>query len=211
MKKSACLFYALAISTALNAQDVIPGQTIYSSNFTIDGIPRNCTFYIPLNYSRQETYPLIIVLHDKGSAAKNIIKDYGDILHACADSNSTIIIYPDAVAGTWNDGTEKDSVNDAGYLSILADYFIQRYECNSKQIYVAGFGNGAAMAYKFACDLPVKVAAIASFFNQDNKGACNTVSAPVMPAADIAITANGKLTNEAIGNMFKFFMQYKKE
>ena len=83
MRKISCTFFILLISIAVNAQDAIPGQTIYSSNFNIDNIPRSCTFYIPLGYGKQETYPLVIMLHDKGSSAKSIIKTYGDLFFCC--------------------------------------------------------------------------------------------------------------------------------
>ena len=211
MRKIICTFFLLIISIAVNAQDAIPGQTIYSSNFNIDNIPRNCVFYIPLGYGKHEAYPLVIMLHDKGSSAKNVIKTYGVPLHANADSASAIIIYPDAVAGHWNDGTANDTVNDVGYLSILADYFIQRYQCDPDQVYITGFGNGAAMAYKFACDLPGKAAAVASFFNAGNGGLCNNISVPVLPSTVVSLSANGKLTNATIGYMWKFFMQHKKK
>ncbi|QEC67230.1 hypothetical protein FRZ67_07950 [Panacibacter ginsenosidivorans] len=211
MQKLIYTFFILIASITADAQDAIPGQTIYSSNFNIDNIPRSCTFYIPLDYGKQETYPLVIILHDKGSSAKNVIKTYGDLLHANADSAGAIIIYPDAVDTKWNDGTNKDSVNDVGYLSILTDYFIQRYQCDPDQVYIAGFGNGAAMAHKFACDLPGKVTAIASFFNPDNKGSCNNLLVPVLPVTAISLSANGRLTTTAISNMWKFFMQHKKK
>lgn len=210
MQKIICTFFILIISIALNAQDAIPGQTIYSSNFNIDDIPRNCTFYIPLGYGKHETYPLVIILHDKGSSAKNVIKAYGDIMHSNADKDSAVVIYPDAVAGHWSDGTSNDSVNDVGYLNILADYFIQRYQCNSDQVYIAGFGNGAAMAYKFVCDFPAKAIALASFFDTANKNACTNILVPVLPAAQVT-SANGKLTDATINNMWKFFMQHTKE
>ena len=149
MKKIICMFCALVTSILLYAQDAIPGQTIYSSDFNIDGIARSCTFYIPLDYGKKDDYPLIIILHDSGSNSKNMIKSYGAIMHAHADSVTAIIIYPDAVAGRWNDGTDtKDSINDAGYLSILTDYFIQRYQCNPAQVYIAGFGNGGKLIFE---------------------------------------------------------------
>lgn len=212
MKKAICIFYGLVISMLINAQDAIPAQTIYSSNFNIDGISRICTFYIPLNYGKNNGYPLVVVLHDSGGNAKNTIKNYGELIHKHADSTASIVIYPDAVTGRWIDGSaENDSVNDAGYLSILTDYFIQRYQCNQQQVYVVGFGNGAAMAYHFNCVIPTKVTAIAAFLKKDYKPECNDASLSVMPANEIAFTVEGKLTNATINNMWEFFFQHGKE
>lgn len=209
MKHFVCLFFLLIASISAFTQEAIPGQTIYSSDFDIDGMPRTCTFYIPRDYGKYATYSLVIILHDKGSGAKNIIKSYGDIMHANADSVTAIVIYPDAVAGKWNDGTGNDSINDVGYLSILADYFIQRYQCDPSHVFIAGFGNGANMAYKFSCDLPGKIAAVALFSNTENKVGCANIAVPVMPAA--IIPSSGKVNNTTINNMWKFFMQQRKE
>lgn len=204
MKHFVFLLLIFITSTCSYAQETIPGQTIYSSSFDIDGISRACTFYIPLGYGKSETYPLVIVLHDQGLNAKSIIKNYGDIMHANADSISAIVIYPEAVDGFWNDGTGEDSVNDVGYLSILSDYFVQRYQADPARLFITGFGNGAAMAYRLGCDLPAKVTSLAVFNNTGYKTSCINFSVPV-------IQANDKVGAVTINNAFRFFMLHKKE
>jgi len=148
-------------------------------------------------------YPLLIMLHDKGTDAKTLIKNYGDMLHANADGIPAVIIYPDAVEGKWNDDAA-DSINDVGYLSILVDYFVQRYQCNPEQVFIAGFGNGASMAYRFCCDLPGKVAAVALFSNTGTRPVCSNFTVPLMPEAS-------KVSNAAINTMWQFFMQQVKQ
>ncbi|CAN5757019.1 hypothetical protein BH10BAC2_BH10BAC2_07620 [soil metagenome] len=204
MKHFVFLLLVFITSTCAYTQEVIPGQTIYSSNFDIDGISRTCTFYIPLGYGKSEACPLVIMLHDRGSNAKNIIKSYGDIMHANADSISAIVIYPEAVADGWKDGTEKDSINDVGYLSILTDYFVQRYHADPTRVFITGLGNGAAMAYRFGCDLPGKVAALVAFTNTDSKSNCINLAVPVM-------RVSGKVNAVSINNVFEFFMLHRKE
>lgn len=190
------------------AQNSLAVQTLYNSNFDIDNIPRSCAFYIPLKYGKTDTLPLIIMLHDKNSNVKTLIKNYGDVMHAIADSITAVVIYPLAVAGTWHNSSIKDSVNDVGYISILIDYFVQRYQCSAGQIYIAGIGNGAAMAMRVACDLPAKVAAAAALLYTGNP-ACENLSVPLMHEEN-TITTNGKITNTILNDMWKFFLEHKK-
>ena len=204
MKYLVSLLLVLSTSAYAYAQETIPGQTIYSSNFDIDNISRTCTFYIPLNYGKSEAYPLVLILNDKGSNAKNIIKNYGDMIHAHADSISAIVLYADAVAGGWNDGTGKDSINDVGYLSILTDYFVQRYQADASKVFIIGLGSAAVMAKRFGCDLPGKVAAIVSFSDTVSQNGCTNLAVPIMP-----LKRNVNAVN--IHNAFGFFMLHLKE
>ena len=66
---------------------------------------------------------------------------------------------------TWNAGrccgpAVKKSVDDVTYLSRLIDDLVQYYNVDPKKVYVTGFSNGAMMAYRLACEIPDKIAAI---------------------------------------------------
>jgi polyhydroxybutyrate depolymerase len=150
---------------------------------------------MPLNWGKKDLYPLVVVLHDANSSAKNTIKSLGDIIHAEADSNDCVVLYPDAIAGHWNSKTgtsfpATDSINDAGFISIMVDFFIQQYHCDPQRLYVIGISNGGDMAKLLNCYVANKYAAIASI-NGDKTSPCqnnNTanileVNAPVKEAA----------------------------
>lgn len=209
MKYALLIFFVFSVNIVCFSQQALQGQTIYSSDFNIDDIPRNCLFYIPLNFDKTEDHPLLVMLHDKNSTVKSLIKNYGDAMHTIADSIGAVIIYPSAVAAAWNDGSAKDSINDVGYISILIDYFVQRYQCNGSQVYVAGIGNGASMALKTACNIPSKIAAVAALLFNGNP-LCENFSLPLFPQEKI-ISVNGKVSIQSLHEMFKFFMENKKE
>ncbi|WP_153796292.1 alpha/beta hydrolase family esterase [Foetidibacter luteolus] len=143
------------------AQDMPQGKQVYSSDFVIDEIPRRISFYLPENYGSKDFYPLLIVLPGKKESGNNFIKNYGDELHTSADSAGCVILYPEALASGWHTGS-KDSVNDAGFISIMITYFTQQYRCNPNNIYAAGFETGADMAYRLACNYPHIMTAIAA-------------------------------------------------
>ncbi|MBG9376531.1 hypothetical protein I5907_09820 [Panacibacter sp. DH6] len=184
-------------------QDNLAGQTIYNTDFIIDGIPRNCLFYIPQHHNKEvNQYRLLIVLHDSGSTSKNVVSRYGDVLHAQSDSLQAVVLYPDAAGKTWSTGNAPGSVNDAGFISIIADYFVQRYGCNAKELFVAGLGQGGAMARKLGCDLPSKLAGIADLSASLQPYTCTV---PLLPPDQVQLLQNGRPDTTAFLKMWQFF------
>src|SRR4051812_8853922 len=90
---------------AYSQNDSLKGGVLYSSNFLIDEVKRNFTYYMPVNYGKKDLYSLVIFLHDVGKSSKELIKNYGGKIQAMADTSDCIVIYPDAVAAHWNDKT----------------------------------------------------------------------------------------------------------
>ena len=188
------LLLCFSLSHAFSQYEAIQPQGIYTSDFNIDNIPRLITYYMPLNWGKKDAYPLVVVLHDANSNAKNTIKSLGDVIHAKADSSDCVVLYPDAIAAHWNSKTgapfpATDSINDAGFISIMVDFFIQQYQCDPKRLYVIGTGNGGDMAKLLNCYSTNKYAAIASI-NGDKTNPCQSsntanileVNAPVKEA-----------------------------
>lgn len=194
LKFVSAVLLSFCLSSTFGQYEAIQPQGIYTSEFTIDNIPRLITYYMPQNWGKQEKYPLVVVLHDAGSSAKNNIKSFGDVLHAKADSGNCVVLYPDAVAGHWNSKTgdpfpATDTINDAGFVSMMVDFFIQQYQCAPERLYVIGIGNGGDLAKLMNCERPNKYAAVASI-NGSAAGNCASganvteVSAP----AKVALT-----------------------
>jgi len=187
---------------ASSQYEAIQPQGIYSSEFNIDNIARNITYYMPLNYGKFDTYPLVIVLHDANSSAKNVIKSLGDIIHEAADSNNAIILYPDAIAQHWNSKTgasfaATDSINDVGFISIMTDFFVQQYHCDAARIYVTGIGNGGSMAARLQCDNNKKYNKFASI-NSTEKISCNSATTTQLKVIDAPL-------KQAMAQAFSYF------
>src|SRR4051812_1078485 len=162
------LLFAFFYFASYSQNDSLKGGELYSSNFLIDGIQRNFIYYLPVNYGKQDMYPLVIFLHEENGSGKSIVKNYGSIIQPLADSSDAIVIYPDAVASHWNEkmgdsSPATDTINDVGFISILIDYFRQVYGSNPHQVYVSGLFSGGKLAYRLSCDIPGKVTAIAPF------------------------------------------------
>ncbi len=204
-------FYALLIvfvfvsKTAFCQYDSLKPKGIYTSNFIIDEIPRNLTYYMPQNYGKLETYPLLIVLHDEKSSAMNLIKKWGDLIHDKADSADCVVMYPDAVDGVWKNGKNKDSLNDRMFISIMINFFIQQYHCDASRVYLLGIGAGSNLAYQISCEKNSKVTALATIHSTNtNSPACAGLA--TMPVASFTNEGNGKA---AIGKGCDFLLSHK--
>ena len=156
--------FIISIPQRLYAQteSIVPGN-IYSSHFTIDDRGRDISYYIPVNYAASN-HSLILILADDNEPLQTVLKNYAEILHTKADSTSSIIMYPQAFNGQWHwvDSNYAMPVNDAGFISIMVDYFIQQHRCSPKQVYVIGFGAGGKMGCRLTCELNVSIAAAAN-------------------------------------------------
>ncbi|MFH0735856.1 MAG: PHB depolymerase family esterase [bacterium] len=137
-----------------------------------EGYKRFYLINLPPNYYELNNLPLVIALHGGGGKSSQCEKDYK--LTETADKNGYVIVYPDGVQSdgllkvrTWNAGTccdyaAEQNINDVGFISLIIDEMIKNYKVDSKRVYVTGMSNGAMMAYKLACEIPWKIAAIAA-------------------------------------------------
>lgn len=114
---------------------------------------------------------VVIVLHGEGSDVEQAKRQTG--MSRLAENKGFWVIYPQATnrgsrgMEAWNADTccgdaAVRKVNDVGYISAIIDDVKKRYRIDASRIYVVGHSNGAMLAYKLACEIPDKVAAIAT-------------------------------------------------
>ncbi|MDQ2753812.1 MAG: hypothetical protein M3R72_12385 [Bacteroidota bacterium] len=208
------LFYAFttvfvfASKNVFCQYDSLKPKGIYTSNFIINEIPRNLTYYMPQNYGKFNSYPLLIVLHDEKSSAMNVIKKWGDLIHAKADFADCVVMYPDAVDGVWKKGKNKDSLNDRMFLNIMLNFFIQQYHCDDSRIYLLGIGAGSEVAYQFSCEKNSKITAIATIGKKSiERSEPICADKKELPVVKII---NGETTQVAIDKAIDFLLPQKK-
>ncbi|MGD8753048.1 MAG: PHB depolymerase family esterase [Anaerolineales bacterium] len=139
------------------------------------------------NYTDEKDFPLVIYLHSYGWNAQKGL-DYTQ-LNQVGNAYGFIILYPNANRN-WNSGIGDNPVystpdiDDVGYISALIDAISEQYSIDQEMIYAAGYSNGGFMAYKLACQLSHRIAAIASVsgvFSTSVKDNCNpTRPVPVL-------------------------------
>lgn len=117
-----------------NSGEVLAAKPVkINDSMLIDGVNRTFTIQLPSQYKNSEELPLIIALHGGGGSAARFEVSTG--LSKQADIEN--------------------------FISKLIDTLVFSYKINPHQIYLIGHSNGGMMAYRLACELSTKIAAIA--------------------------------------------------
>jgi polyhydroxybutyrate depolymerase len=120
---------------------------------------------------RAQSFPLIIVLHGSRGRGEVIRAQSG--MDSVAEARRFLVAYPDGTGGRfglntdWNAGeccgnAQHDSVDDIGFLRALIADVSTRLPVDTRRVYVAGFSDGARLAYRAACEMAGELAAVAS-------------------------------------------------
>src|SRR5690606_23231082 len=144
----------------------------YFGKLTVEGRERSFRIQIPEHDDAGSKVPVVFMLHGTGGGASQAERDYGWTEKATREN--FIIVYPEGVPGegrlrirTWNAGkccqyAMDNNVNDVRFVGALLDHLIEKYPVDETRVYVAGMSNGAMLAYRLACEIPARFAAIAT-------------------------------------------------
>jgi polyhydroxybutyrate depolymerase len=93
-------------------------------------------------------------------------------MDSLADADGFLVAYPNGSKGLlalsasdWNAGVccgaaARDHVNDVGFIGALVARVAAHVPVDRRRVYVAGFSDGARMAYRLACESAATIAAI---------------------------------------------------
>lgn len=149
--------------------------------------------YLPNVYDGTKPVPLVLNFHGYTSnAAQQQI--YSNFM-AIADTANFIIAHPEGstILGSqfWNTGLFS-SPDDILFTNDLISFLMAKYNVDFSRIYSCGMSNGGIMSYYLACNLPNRIAAIASVTGSMFNGwytACDP--GRPMPVMEIHGTADG--------------------
>ena len=132
-----------------------------NESIIVDHMRREFITYLPNDIG--DKAPVIISLHGRlGTAARQMtFADFKPI----ADRDKVIIVCPQGVERSWNDGrgtpANSRGVNDVKFMDELITYIIDTYHADPSRIYVTGMSNGGFMTSRLACELNKRIAAVA--------------------------------------------------
>jgi polyhydroxybutyrate depolymerase len=149
------------------------GTALHDVN--VSGMTRDYLLHVPPRRPRSRLgialpYPLVIALHGSGADGEAVRHASG--LDAVADGRRFLVAYPNATRGTlrffgadWNAGAccgaaARDDVNDVAFIKALIESVASHLPVDRRRVYVAGFSDGARMAYRMACANAASIAAI---------------------------------------------------
>ena len=157
-----CIYFASEIDAAEN------GRSSFNE-LLVDSHQRSYILYRPLTANTEEL-PLMIVLHGGLGNASYMQKSTG--MDEIADAGRFIVAYPNGVGGrfapnrrTWNAGSccgraVRENSDDVRFIEKMIEDIASKHAIDTRRIYVAGMSNGAMMAYRLACEIPDRIAAI---------------------------------------------------
>ncbi len=167
-----------------NALSAISG----SKSWTIkhDGVTRTFTVYIPKSYKPTQRTPIVLNFHGVNSNAwqQQFISD----MNAVADKKGFITVHPEGRSNSWNGGlccSPASSLlksKDVDFVRKMLDYIEGKLCIDKKRVFAAGLSNGAYMAYRLACELSDRIAAVSPV-------AGLLLSSPCKPVRPISVIA----------------------
>jgi polyhydroxybutyrate depolymerase len=135
-----------------------------------DNLKRTFSVYAPASFDKNVQMPVLFALHGRGTNGKGMKVVTKKGFNRLADKDGFLVVYPDGIERSWNDGrtdaeandrAHRENIDDVGFISALIDYVIAEYNTDPKRIYITGISNGAMMAYRLACELSQRIEAIA--------------------------------------------------
>ena len=135
-----------------------------------DARQRSYLLHLPPGYDGRKRLPLVIVLHGGAGDYEFARKTTG--MSDKADQEGFMVVYPNGTGWFgdhllfWDAGdccgyAMSHHVDDTGFIEALIEKLEGAYAVDPQRVYVAGFSNGAMMAYLLGCRLSEKLAAIA--------------------------------------------------
>lgn len=132
-----------------------------------EGLNRSYELFVPDNYSPNQTYPLVFILHGGGGRAKGLVRTTRARFNQLANRDGFIAVYPNGFEKSWNDGARdtlaparKLNIDDVGFINALINKLEKQLSVNPQQIYACGISNGGFMVQRLAYELSNKIKGI---------------------------------------------------
>lgn len=147
----------------------ITAQTDIYDSITHASLKRTYLIHIPSSYNPANPTPLIIGLHGGGALSWYSLEQMSQLISK-SNSSGFLLVYPEGIkylgSRTWNGGgccgyAVVSNIDDVGYINALIDTLRSQYNIDTTRIYATGISNGSIMAYRLACELSNRIAAIA--------------------------------------------------
>lgn len=144
-----------------------PRAGVQLEELRVDGHTRRYRVFAPPTVGAGGSSALVLLLHDAFGTADSFRE--ATQFDAAATAGDFIVAYPESLEGTWNGGfccgrarADVDDVDDVRFLRAVIDEIEADYPVDRSRLYAVGASNGAIMAYRLACDLGDRLAAVAA-------------------------------------------------
>lgn len=151
---------------------------------TVDGTVRTAVVHVPVEATGTEPLPVVLSFHGAAEMAEN--RSMVDEFTSLGDQHGFVSVYPQGLVGDagpvsgvtgWD--IEGTAVDEPAFIAALLDELGARVCIDESRVYAAGLSNGGAMALLLACELPDRIAAVASVGGAPLEAACQGDTTPV--------------------------------
>jgi polyhydroxybutyrate depolymerase len=174
------------------APRVLPTLTLH-----VGALDRSFLVYAPAGLGRGA--PLVILLHGSGGAGASMRYSTGYEFEELAERERFVVAYPDGYRGNWNDCRKKasyparaENIDDGGFLRALVERLVKDAGVDPSRVFVAGYSNGAQLAFRLALEAPERfagIAGVAAGLPTTDNTVCRAANRPI-PALLINGTAD---------------------
>jgi polyhydroxybutyrate depolymerase len=160
----------VTVRSSTSATAAGKARIVDSSIRTPDGRHRTYRVYVPASLPTHPV-PLLIALH--GGTGWNTQFERNSGFDALAERYGFIVVYPNGVGTgpgeaslrTWNAGmccgpAVQKHVDDVGFIKQLIGTLEVGFRIDRARVFAAGHSNGGFMAYRLACELSDRIAAV---------------------------------------------------
>lgn len=141
----------------------VPPEGVSHFTLSFGGVVRSYRIYVP-DLPQDHEVPLVVALHgglgtgDQFAAASRF--------EAKAQAEGFIVVFPDGVDRTWNGGkccggAARKNIDDVGFLAALIEELSKKLPVDRERVFMTGHSNGGIMSFRFGCERPDLVRAIA--------------------------------------------------
>ncbi len=130
---------------------------------SVDGKDRSYTLHLPPGVEGSGMRALVFNFHGShGSADQQAeLSGFDDY----ADRNGFVVVYPEGVDKTWNDGrgttlAAQKGVDDVKFARMIYDQVRASIPIDPKRVYATGLSSGAILSARLACDMSDLFAAV---------------------------------------------------
>lgn len=143
----------------------VTGGVEFQREVRADGGDHSYLLFVPATLVGQSDLPLVVSLHGGGSNARE--QDLFTRMRFKAVEAGFVLLTPNGYRGTWNAGSccapaMTAGIDHTAVIDAMLDDAERLLSIDDARVFALGHSNGGMMAYRLACELSDRIAAIAA-------------------------------------------------
>lgn len=143
----------------------VPGGLEFEREVSADGKDHSYLLFVPTALIGGSDLPLVVSLHGGGSDARE--QDLFTRMRFKAVDAGFVLLTPNGYRGTWNAGSccapaTTAGIDHSAVIAAMLDDANRLLSIDDARVFALGHSNGGMMAYRLACELSGRIAAIAA-------------------------------------------------